>query len=309
MELDIAALGLPTLTRTSCACPMCQVGCHAKPGMLAPHEAQKIHAKVAPDRDFAEWAQEHFTASSGMKLMVGDVVWTIPTVVPAKRGGACVFYENARCTIHEVSPYGCRMFDHRQSEAEAEIRVLVFVLMFLANEKAEQAHIEFRDTLPVLSAEEVEKRQKDYREISASVAHVFGISPNESTPEDLKTRERLKNQLRLVLSRRVSQETFRGDRPELIPEMLRRAFEEVQNVVAAIEKSPCDREELERRHGKVRTFEEVEKEFEIDFNGGPLMLVRRRSDGVEGILTAQREPRFYFGFQPLDPAQIDQLGT
>lgn len=57
------------------------------------------------------------------------------------------------------------------------------------------------------------------------------------------------------------------------------------------------REELERRHGKVWTTQELKEQFEVIGFGAPFVVVRRRSDQTEGSLMFQAAPRFYWGWK------------
>lgn len=44
---------------------------------------------------------------------------SLPTLVPSARAdGSCRYYEESRCTIHAVSPFGCAFVDAHMSEAE-----------------------------------------------------------------------------------------------------------------------------------------------------------------------------------------------
>jgi hypothetical protein len=58
------------------------------------------------------------------------------------------------------------------------------------------------------------------------------------------------------------------------------------------------REALEAEYGQVWTTQELAETFEIIGFLAPLVVVRRRSDGVKGSLEFQHQPRFYFAWQP-----------
>lgn len=70
-----------------------------------------------------------------------------------------------------------------------------------------------------------------------------------------------------------------------------------RHVQAALNEDALAREELERRHGKVWNTQELRKEFEAIGFCAPLIVVRRRSDGTEGSLFFQHDPRFYWGWK------------
>lgn len=67
--------------------------------------------------------------------------------------------------------------------------------------------------------------------------------------------------------------------------------------VAEINADPGSRDALEAKHGQVWDTEELGRDFEILGFMAPLVVVRRRSDGVKGSLYLQHAPRFYFDFK------------
>ncbi len=65
-----------------------------------------------------------------------------------------------------------------------------------------------------------------------------------------------------------------------------------------INAEPGSREALEAQYGKVWTTIELAEEFEVIGFMAPLVVVRRRADGVKGSLEFQHNPRLYFDFRP-----------
>ena len=63
------------------------------------------------------------------------------------------------------------------------------------------------------------------------------------------------------------------------------------------ESAQSERSKLEAREGQVWTTDEVGEDFEIIGFAAPMVVARRKSDGVKGTLFFQHEPRFYFGWQ------------
>jgi hypothetical protein len=63
-----------------------------------------------------------------------------------------------------------------------------------------------------------------------------------------------------------------------------------------INAEPGSREALEAQHGQVWTTTELSQDFEVIGFMAPLVVVRRKSDGVKGSLEFQHSPRFYFNF-------------
>jgi len=64
-----------------------------------------------------------------------------------------------------------------------------------------------------------------------------------------------------------------------------------------INAQPGSREALEAEHGQVWNTQELGEDFEVLGFAAPLVVVRRRADGVRGSLFFQHTPRFYFDFQ------------
>jgi hypothetical protein len=60
------------------------------------------------------------------------------------------------------------------------------------------------------------------------------------------------------------------------------------------------RAELVDQYGaeNVWNLEELQKEYEVIQFAAPFVYVRRRSDGVKGLVAFTHRPRFYYDFQP-----------
>jgi hypothetical protein len=71
-----------------------------------------------------------------------------------------------------------------------------------------------------------------------------------------------------------------------------------REMIAEINAVPGSRAALESEHGQVWDTDQLCQDFEALGFMAPLVVVRRRSDGVKGSLFFQHSPRFYFGFQP-----------
>ncbi len=65
----------------------------------------------------------------------------------------------------------------------------------------------------------------------------------------------------------------------------------------ALNQDALPREELERRHGQVWSTDELKKDFVVIGFGAPIVVVSRKSDGQEGSLMFQHQPRYYWGFK------------
>lgn len=74
-----------------------------------------------------------------------------------------------------------------------------------------------------------------------------------------------------------------------------------REMLAEINAAPVSRDRLEHEHGQVWDTAQLQVEFEVLGFMPPLIVVRRKSDGVKGSLMFQSSPRFYFGFEPHRP--------
>ena len=68
--------------------------------------------------------------------------------------------------------------------------------------------------------------------------------------------------------------------------------------IAEINAVPGSREALEAQYGQVWATDELSDTFKVIGFMAPLVVVRRKSDGVEGSLEFQHSPRLYFNFEP-----------
>ena len=68
--------------------------------------------------------------------------------------------------------------------------------------------------------------------------------------------------------------------------------------LAEINLVPGSREALEAEYGQVWDTGELANDFEVIGFMAPLVVVRRRADGVKGSLEFQHSPRLYFGWEP-----------
>ena len=71
-----------------------------------------------------------------------------------------------------------------------------------------------------------------------------------------------------------------------------------REMVATINSDPGSRPNLESKHGQVWNTSQLQEDFQVIGFMAPLVIVRRRSDGVRGSLMFQSDPRFYHSFSP-----------
>jgi hypothetical protein len=58
----------------------------------------------------------------------------------------------------------------------------------------------------------------------------------------------------------------------------------------------ADREAMEKEYGQVWDTQELQRDFTVQGFLAPFISVTRKSDGAEGLMTFQHDPRFYFNF-------------
>lgn len=68
--------------------------------------------------------------------------------------------------------------------------------------------------------------------------------------------------------------------------------------LAEIKVEPGSRESLEAQYGEVWNTEELSRDFNVLGFMAPIIVVRRKADGVKGSLEFQHQPRYYFSFTP-----------
>ena len=119
------------VARTVCDCSLCKTNCRFIPGALIPADLYRI-SEYLGESDLTRFAFDNLLASPGAIIYARGELIRIPTLVPARRtDDACRFLTAGdRCSIHNVSPYSCAMFDHSQSMEEADalsLRALIEV--------------------------------------------------------------------------------------------------------------------------------------------------------------------------------------
>lgn len=69
------------------------------------------------------------------------------------------------------------------------------------------------------------------------------------------------------------------------------------NQAAESDDKDSERKRLEEKYGQVWDVDEMGRDFEVKGFSAPLVVVRRKEDGVLGSLEFQHRPRFYFNFE------------
>jgi len=102
---------LQQFERSYCDCGKCKAACKSMPGMLAPGDIKAIAnlLDTEPDENFVAG---FFAASEGALVLTKDGPQRIRTITPRQKpDGSCVFLTSEeKCSIHKVSPFGCRAF-------------------------------------------------------------------------------------------------------------------------------------------------------------------------------------------------------
>ena len=73
-------------------------------------------------------------------------------------------------------------------------------------------------------------------------------------------------------------------------EEIRRAMQAEINAAAA------ERAATETKYGQVWSTQALQEDFSVLGFAAPLVIVRRKSDGIKGSLLFQHSPRYYFSF-------------
>src|SRR5262245_58062180 len=110
--------------RTTCACADCVSCCRDQPGSLAAGDLGRIAAflkqsiRVTSVKFWAGRGALVANSLTGQRARIG-------TITPKLVRGRCVFLgADDRCTIHEVAPAGCALFDTHMSAETARPRSL-----------------------------------------------------------------------------------------------------------------------------------------------------------------------------------------
>ncbi len=116
--------GMARIERSVCDCDGCKCGCKAQPGFLAPGDLEAIASHLGHEPYDSDFLTESFSASEGSTVIEKGQLKQIHTIVPKQQdNGRCVFLDSSdRCTIHPVSPFGCRNFkicDDKESPQES----------------------------------------------------------------------------------------------------------------------------------------------------------------------------------------------
>jgi hypothetical protein len=102
--------------RTTCGCVFCQAPCRHLPGSL---DVSDLERMCPPGQDLFAWAELHLRALPEKPFL---------TLVPARQAnGHCHWFVEGRCTVHQVSPYGCAFYDLHMSDEEAAKRTAATV--------------------------------------------------------------------------------------------------------------------------------------------------------------------------------------
>jgi len=137
---------LEQFERSVCDCNKCKAGCRTMPGSCATGDIERIAAYVGAD-DVDKFASNNFCASDGAKVLTPDGVMTIPTIVPKQReDGRCVFLTaDERCSVHAVSPYGCRNFticnQSGESDEEMNRKSSAHLMGIMAGDEASREYV------------------------------------------------------------------------------------------------------------------------------------------------------------------------
>lgn len=130
-------ISLETIQKTpACTCRLCRIPCKIMPGFLMPADLPALIG----DADPFVWAKEHLVAKECGTMFElssqGNKAYTsVPNLLPKKKAdGSCHWYENNRCSVHEIKPFGCAYFSQHISDSygieltqfTSEVRIKTF---------------------------------------------------------------------------------------------------------------------------------------------------------------------------------------
>ena len=140
-EIERAHDILTPFKRTVCACSKCVACCKRQPGPLAPGDVERIEAFLG------EPVEKYLVASRGSlvkNLLTGIARW-VGTITPRFVKGRCVFLDAAdQCSIHEVKPAGCAMFDTHMNAGKSHA-----ISYWLVMQQSDAAYQERRRELKI----------------------------------------------------------------------------------------------------------------------------------------------------------------
>lgn len=112
------------MERTKCNCKNCSIFCKIMPGYLVPDDiVNMVNNLFFPVYETIEsFLEEMFRASPGALVIKDRNLIRINTIVPSRnKNGYCYFLEeDGKCSIHEYSPWGCRMVDSHMTKEEGD---------------------------------------------------------------------------------------------------------------------------------------------------------------------------------------------
>jgi Fe-S-cluster containining protein len=111
------------MARTAvCDCPVCVGNCKERPGYMIVQDVDRIWKTVAPQMSRSEFILTYVEPGTGFTTMNEDMKFIKTQTIRPKKipGHGCIFLKDNRCSIHEVSPFGCAFFKCGMPRAEAD---------------------------------------------------------------------------------------------------------------------------------------------------------------------------------------------
>lgn len=165
---------IDSVERSVCDCKKCQAGCETAPAACGPGDIDKIAEYWGVNRQ--SLLVNNFELSEGaiVRTPAGDM--KVPGIVPQRKStnGSCIFFANGKCTIHPVSPYGCRNFRICEDESKLET----------------QREMNYRSILRIVACAHDRQYQEDCQKLDG-----MGIRSSDSTME---RKERLQKRLKEI---------------------------------------------------------------------------------------------------------------
>lgn len=118
----------------SCSCNICSKQCRYRPGWFTPNQVNKLveHLQLHIDEVFNNFlAIDWYEYDSGEVsfILAPSLKYHMPGIeYPILPSGECIFYVDNKCSIYELRPAECRIFNH-------EITTMEHILKFKKSRK------------------------------------------------------------------------------------------------------------------------------------------------------------------------------
>ena len=116
-----------TTKMISCECKKCQNACKFKPGWFEPSQVKAVlkHFKAKTIKDLLgkdKLAIDWWLGDPAILTLSPNIKGNNSIQFPGNPKGECVFYKKGRCSIYDIRPIECRIYDHREKEKDTHYK-------------------------------------------------------------------------------------------------------------------------------------------------------------------------------------------